>query len=155
MKRCYGCGAEKELKDFPRHKGRYDGHNSLCKECFKIYRKKNKERIRLKQKEWKNNHRHYQSEYDRNRWIKEPWKIVLKNIKTRCNNQKREDYKYYGGRGIKCSITLDEIRLLWFRDKAYLLCKPSIDRKDNDGNYTFGNCRFIEHSENSKLSHSN
>jgi len=48
-------------------------------------------------------------------------------------------------------LTMDEVNQLWFRDGADKMKRPSIDRKDNDGNYTFKNCRFIELSRNSKL----
>ena len=70
------------------------------------------------------------------------------DIKQRCNNPNNVFYKNYGGRGIKCLITKEELKQLWHRDKAYLKSKPSIDRKDNDGNYEYSNCRFIELSEN-------
>ena len=78
----------------------------------------------------------------------EPWKFILKYIKQRCNNKNRKDYKEYGGRGIKCLITEEELKELWFRDKAYLMTKPSIDREDNNGHYEFLNCSFIELSKN-------
>ncbi len=42
-----------------------------------------------------------------------------------------------------------EIKELWFRDKAYEMKQPSIDRIDNDDNYIFNNCEFIEKDENS------
>lgn len=38
---------------------------------------------------------------------------------------------------------------MWFRDHANCLKYPSINRKDNDGNYTFENCEFIETGLNS------
>ena len=78
-----------------------------------------------------------------------PWKRILESIKQRCNNLKNKRYKSYGGRGIKCLITEKELKFLWFRDKAYLLKHPSIDRINNDGNYCIDNCKFIEFSHNS------
>lgn len=78
-----------------------------------------------------------------------PWYVTWMNAKQRCNNIKHPMYKYYGGRGIKCLITKDEIKTLWFRDKASLLNFPSINRKYNDGNYEYSNCEFIEWGLNS------
>lgn len=75
---------------------------------------------------------------------KYPWKQTLNNIKTRCTNQNRKEYKDYGGRGIQCRITEKELKYLWFRDKAYNMNYPTIDRKNNDGNYELNNCRYIE-----------
>lgn len=74
---------------------------------------------------------------------------ILKDIKQRCTNPNNNRYKNYGARGIKCLITKEEIKRLWFRDKAWLLKQPSIDRKKNDKDYTLNNCRFIELGENS------
>ena len=80
---------------------------------------------------------------------KYPWKRSHESAKRRCTNKKSNRYKNYGGRGIKCLITVEEIKELWFRDEAYDMKIPTIDRKDNDGNYTVNNCRFIEKSINS------
>jgi hypothetical protein len=73
----------------------------------------------------------------------------LCGIRQRCENPKNASYPTYGAREIKSLITEKEIKELWFRDKAWLLQVPSIDRIDNNGNYTFENCRFIEQSLNS------
>lgn len=87
---------------------------------------------------------------NRYKYLKENkhWVLIYFAIKTRCNNQNSKQFKNYGGRGIKCLITADELKELWFRDKAHEMKKPSIDRIDNDGNYEYSNCRFIELGKN-------
>ena len=79
-----------------------------------------------------------------------PWVIVYWWICARCNCKSGSSYKYYGGRGIKCLITKDELKELWHRDKAYEMESPSIDRIDSAGDYTMDNCRFIEKIENTR-----
>ena len=74
----------------------------------------------------------------------------LSNIKARCLNPKNAAYKLYGGRGIRCFFTVGDIKFLWKRNRADLLKSPSIDRKDNDGNYELENCEFIERGENAR-----
>ena len=73
---------------------------------------------------------------------------LLLSIKNRCTNQKIYSYQRYGGRGIRSSLTYSELSYLYDRDNASKLSRPSIDRVDNDGNYSLENCRFIEFSEN-------
>jgi hypothetical protein len=80
--------------------------------------------------------------------IEHPWAVALYNARARCNNPNHEHYPWYGGKGIKCLLTTKEVKLLWIRDKAELLIKPSIDRKDNNEDYTFDNCQFIERDIN-------
>jgi len=78
-----------------------------------------------------------------------PWRRFLYSLRRRCNNKNHISYKNYGGRGIKALITLKEIEIIWLRDKAYEMKKPTIDKINNDGNYELGNCRFLEKAENS------
>jgi hypothetical protein len=77
---------------------------------------------------------------------KYPWAHHYSNAKDRCRPNEK-----YGKRGILFLMTCDDFKKLWFRDKAYLLKQPSIDRVDNDGNYAYENCRFIEMKENQRL----
>jgi len=37
---------------------------------------------------------------------------------------------------------------MWFRDKAYEMQKPTVDRIDDKQGYVFENCRFMEHGAN-------
>lgn len=57
-------------------------------------------------------------------------------------------YKWYGGRGIHCTLTVEQMRILWIRDKGAEQKKPSLERKDPNGNYEFDNCEIIEMVEN-------
>lgn len=79
-----------------------------------------------------------------------PWVQRYCGIKARCENKREVAYKYYGKKGIRALITSKEIKELWFRDKAHLMRRPSIDRINSRGNYEFSNCRFIELSDNVK-----
>jgi hypothetical protein len=72
----------------------------------------------------------------------------LSNIQCRCNSPTDRKYRFYGGKGIKAKITIEELFILWKRDKADKLNHPSIDRIDPSKDYTLANCRFIEHQEN-------
>lgn len=145
---CNKCNKLKSLTDFHNRKKSKDERYFYCKEC------KNKEK-----REWtKNNlekNRLYHSIYQRkyvyknrdkiNKYFKDnPWLKTYGYISNRCNCKKTCYYK----KGIKNKITEKELKILWFRDKGYLMKRPSIDRIDPKGHYTLNNCRFIELKEN-------
>ncbi len=148
-KLCTKCDKVKELSEFSIDKNRKDGvfpHCKLCKKDYmKIWRKNNRRKI----KDYQKKNKVKSSNSIRNYYLEFPWLKVLVDLNQRCNNPKNNDYKNYGGRGIKNLLSKENIQVLWFRDKAYNMKKPSIDRKDNDGNYEFDNCEFIEMPENS------
>lgn len=95
---------------------------------LKHWKRKNKDKIRTYR------HRYFK----KNPWAK--WKCL---IASRC-----ACHPLLLRLGIKNKITTQELKQLWFRDKAWLLKRPSIDRKDSQKSYTFANCRFIEFLEN-------
>lgn len=123
--------------------------SNACKVLAYFYRhhEKNKERNRAYHKA----HRKEMTER-RRKWLNsKPWLKHLMNARRRCSDKKLSCYSYYGGNGIKCLLTHAEVKALWDRDKAVSLRKPNIDRINPKGHYAFNNCRFIEHSLNSKL----
>ena len=73
---------------------------------------------------------------------------TLEYIKERCRRPSINRYEYYGGRGIRNYLSLDDLIFLWNRDGADKLRRPSLDRIDTGGHYTLTNCRYIELSEN-------
>jgi hypothetical protein len=137
-KNCNKCGIEKSLTEFHKRRTVKSGINSICKDCV----------LKSIKKHYLNNNKiinNRRAELN----LLHPWKRVFYNINQRCNNFKNPSYKDYGGRGILCLITEEELKELWFRDEAYNLKIPSVNRKDNDGNYIFENCEFIEKGLNS------
>lgn len=77
-----------------------------------------------------------------------PWIRAFAGIHARVNYKKVHNYHLYGGRGIKMLMTRDDLKYLWFKDKAYEMKRPSIDRIDPDGHYSIENCQYLELSEN-------
>lgn len=45
-------------------------------------------------------------------------------------------------------LKIVDFKELWFRDRAYEMKRPSIDRIDGTKGYIHGNCRYMELSEN-------
>lgn len=143
MKKCSGCNKIKELNDFGKDLSRKDKLSLYCLDCLKIKAKRNyqnNKQVILERK--KNQHKEF------------PWQITWNAINQRCNNKNHIAYRYYGARGIKNLFkNWDEIKFLWFRDKAYLMKQPTIDRQDDNGNYCVDNCKFVEQGYNSTKAH--
>jgi hypothetical protein len=164
MKKCSKCKIEKELNNFIKDKNRKDGLYPVCDSCRKsiyeinknkilnqkqLYYEENKSVLIQKRLNYYNENLELIKQQRINRHKRTPWKFTLYAIKSRCNNPKDTSYKDYGGRGIQCLITEAELKILWIRDNANTMDSPSIDRQDNDGNYTFKNCRYVEFGINS------
>lgn len=121
-------------------------------EAEKLYQadwyQKNKKKKDEQNKKWRKLNPERNKEISRLSYLRmlknEPWKSHWKGAEQRCNNPNRTGYSYYGGKGIKFLLTLDEIKKLWFRDNANKMKRPSIDRKDSSKDYIYDNCQFIE-----------
>lgn len=89
---------------------------------------------------------------------KHPLYPVWAHSMARCYNIKDKGFHCYGGRGIKVDVRWHKCTN--FIEDMYPTYKKGlqIDRKDNNGNYTKNNCRWITHTEqqrnksNNKLS---
>lgn len=89
--------------------------------------------------------------YIKNYLFRFPWIRNFNSIRKRCTCKSTSSFKRYGARGIKNFLTAEQVKQLWFRDKAYLMADPTVDRINSDGNYILENCRFLERVENSRL----
>lgn len=78
---------------------------------------------------------------------------IFMGMKSRCYDSKRQNYPYYGGRGIRiCDEWLDKEKgfynfYYWAYSHGYS-DTLQIDRIDNSGNYEPSNCRWVTNSEN-------
>jgi hypothetical protein len=78
-------------------------------------------------------------------------KNVYSAMLSRCNNKLHKNYHQYGGRGIKIEESFSTARKFidWSLSSGFELDKNlSIDRKENDGDYSADNCQWIPIGEN-------
>ena len=78
---------------------------------------------------------------------------VWNGMRTRCTNPKFAEYENYGGRGIHVCKDWDDFSkfLKWALENGYdpnaARGKCTLDRIDNDGDYSPSNCRFVTMAE--------
>lgn len=74
-----------------------------------------------------------------------------RNMKARCLDPSRKEYRRYGGRGISVCrewMKSDDF-LAWAKTHGYRR-GLTLDRRENDGDYTPDNCRFVTRLEQQK-----
>jgi hypothetical protein len=81
------------------------------------------------------------------------WSITFRawsEMKTRCYNTKTKSFKHYGGRGIKVCNRWRNSFENFLADMGKKPVGLTLDRINNEGNYTPSNCRWATYSEQNK-----
>ncbi len=80
-----------------------------------------------------------------------PWTKFVCWARRRCKPGDSRWSKFYYDRGIRSCITAADTKILWERDNAKNLKRPSLDRIRSEWGYNKDNCRFIEFEDNVRM----
>lgn len=84
---------------------------------------------------------------------KHPAYQVWNCMRQRCTRPNHRAWKNYGGRGIRvCDAWLRSFEAFWADMGPTWRPGLELDRRDNDGNYEPGNCRWVSAKENTRNS---
>jgi hypothetical protein len=75
--------------------------------------------------------------------------IIWCAMRQRCLNPRNQAYKDYGGRGIKICKRWSDFKN-FLKDMGTRPAGKTLDRKNNDGNYTPKNCRWATPRQQSR-----
>jgi hypothetical protein len=89
----------------------------------------------------------FRTDFSRNTFTKHGMRgsreyAIWNAMKTRCTNPNSIGWKYYGGRGIKVCRRWSRSFAAFYDDMGPCPRGRSLDRKNNNGNYTPQNCRW-------------
>lgn len=70
-----------------------------------------------------------------------------RTMRARCSNPTHENYRYYGGRGVRVCARWESFEN-FLADMGERPEGKEIDRINNNGHYEPGNCRWVTHAEN-------
>ena len=155
---CTKCGIEypRTREYFPPDKKHKDGFSSWCRNCCntasRIYWASKKGKKRGKEYRQKNKGRRHKLYKKRHQTLEGYIIYLMGHIKQRCNNPNHEQYKNYGGRGIKYLFTVEEL-YNWFITNDIDPRGLDIHRVDNNGDYALDNIEFLDRSTHLKLHH--
>lgn len=134
---CTKCKIEKELLDFKPNKQYKDKYDCCCKDCFKEYnikwREKNKEYASIKSKEWRRENPE-QMYINKENWDKEnkehinQYRIKYQSTKEYKLRKKEHDKKYKE----KNLEKIKSIQKEYYNKNKKLLNKKAVLRKNND-----------------------
>lgn len=92
--------------------------------------------------------------YKRHREVNSKSYSAWSEMKYRCDNPKIWSYKHYGGRGISYCDRWKTFEL-FYQDMGDAPVGKSLDRKNNEENYSKENCRWATHKEQQRNKRNN
>lgn len=134
-KKCKKCNLEKELCEFRTRKDNKSGYGNNCKVCEseinKKYRENNKEKIKLKNKEFLLNNKDYFKERYKNNKEK-----ILLQLKENYNKNKKNKLDYDKTYRKENKDKIKERKKIWYKEnKKKILIKANVNyvkRKNSD-----------------------